>query len=165
MAILLANPDAVITLTVNRFLSATQGQVMSTAGSNPDVTTALSIDTTGRVSWRSNNEFELSGGDPQGNHPITLHFVVLSKEIYAAVDLVVRKLTPISTGGTEWDQLTVGNGANDNVIAVRDHGRVPSPTQPITYEFYMFIKRRRMDNDEDFPFGDIGVIDPLWINR
>jgi hypothetical protein len=159
---LLASPDAVITFTINRFLSATQGQVMLTSLSNPDVTTDLTVNTTGRVTRKSNNEFELSGGNPHGN-PLTLHLVVLPKADYAAVDLVIRKVTPVAEGGTAWDQLTIGNGANDNVISVRDHGRVPDPAQPITYEFYMFIRRR--DAGSDYPFGDIGVIDPLWTNH
>ena len=161
--ILLANPDAVITFTVNRFRSATQGQVMLTSLQNADVTTNLTVNATGRVTRKNNNEFELSGGDPHGNNPIVLHLVVLPKDEYAAVDLVIRKVTQIAEGGTAWDDRKVGNGNNDNIISVIDHGRVPDPAQPITYEFFMLVRRR--NTGIDYPFGDIGVIDPLWTNR
>ena len=39
----------------------------------------------------------------------------------------------------------------------------PTTLPPITYEIYMLIRRR--DAGGDYPFGDIGVIDPSWINR
>lgn len=165
MATVLTNPDATITFTVKRlrFRSATQGLVMVTSGSDPDVITALTSDSTGRVSQRNNNEFELSGSGPQGNK-IDLEFVVEPEDEYTAVDLVIKRITSTSEGGVAWDDLKIHNNGKKNTIAVKDHGRVPNPTQqPITYEIYMFIKRNSAG--DDYPIGDIGVIDPLWTNR
>ena len=40
---------------------------------------------------------------------------------------------------------------------------VSGTTPSITYAIYVVIKPRAAG--DDFPLGDIGVIDPLWINR
>lgn len=159
MLILPPNPNlAVIEFTVTNFVSVRQGGRMVTSGQSPDVTTSLSV-TPPRVSRQSNSVFEFSSG---GGPPVDLAFAVLPSGEYAAVGLIVQKVTADDDGGGVWDRLTVGNGPNDNVIYVRNTGK-PTTLPPITYEIYMLIRRR--DAGGDYPFGDIGVIDPSWINR
>lgn len=157
---LLPNPDAIIRLTVNRYLSATQGRML-TSGANPDVTTTL-VQGGGRVNWLSNGAYEVTGGDPHGNNPLVIQIEIQPAEAFAAVGLVVRNLYNVPDGGNAWDQVSVGSGANDNKITVRD--RVPLPQgNPISYELYVLIKPKQAA--ADFPVGDVGLIDPLFTNR
>ena len=159
---LAANPDAIITLTVNRYLSVTQG-TMVTARANPDVTSALVADAGNRISRKSNNSFEITGGDPHGNNPLVLRIEVLPAESYAAVGLIVKNVNNVSEGGiTSWDSMNVGNGAHDNSVTVTDKAPLPQGTQSITYELYMLIRPKA--NAADYPVGDIGLIDPRISN-
>lgn len=159
----LGNPDAVVTLTVDRYLSVTQG-VMTTAGANPDVTTALRPGGNSRVSRQGNNAFEVSGGNPQGNNPLDLQFEVLPCDRYTAAGLVVKNLHNISEGGvTSWDDVRVGSGANDNTVTVRDKAPLPAGTPSITYAVYVLIRPRHPG--ADLPVGDYGLIDPFFTNR
>lgn len=161
MLILQANPHlAVIEFTVTNFVSVRQGVMMLTADPPKDVTTDLALNTTPpRVSRQNNNVFEFSVG---GGPALDLAFVVLPQEKYAAVGLFVQKVTAGSDGGGVWDKVIVGNGANDNVVYVKNKGKAPIQP-PSTYKVYMLIRQR--DAGEDYALGDIGVIDPLWINR
>jgi len=161
MLILPANANlAVIEFRVHNFSSVRQGGKMLTSGANPDVTTSLSVNTTPpRVSRLNNDAFEFTVA---GGPPITLAFAVVPDDVYAAVDLIVQKVTPDDDGGGVWDRLAVGTGPNDNVIYVRNKGK-PDHAPPMTYQVYMLVRSRHAGGD--FPFGDIGVIDPLWNNR
>ena len=106
---LLANPDAIIRFTVNRFLSVTQG-TMWTSGPNPDVISDLLQDAAGRVRRLSNSSFEVSGGDAQGNNPLVLQLEVWPADAYAAVSVIIRNVHDVSEGGQiPWDQVVVGN--------------------------------------------------------
>jgi hypothetical protein len=156
----LANPDAIIQLTVNRYLSLTQGKMVTT-GAGPDVTTTL-VQGGGRVTRLSNGAFEVNGGDPQGRNPVVIQFEVLPPDTYAAVGLIVKNLHNVPDGGNSWDQVVYPGGVNDNKVIVRD--RVPVPQgAPISYELYVLIKPKAAA--ADFPVDDIGLIDPLFTNR
>ncbi len=87
----LTNPEAIITLTVNRYLSVTQG-VMTTSGANPDVDADLIQDGNGRVRKQGNNAFEVSGSNEHGNSPVDILFRILPEGSYKALDLVVKNL-------------------------------------------------------------------------
>jgi hypothetical protein len=159
---LAANPDVVITFTVNRYLSVTQA-TMSTSGANPDVTTALVFDATGRVSRPSNSSFEATGSDPQGNNPFVVQIEVLPADAFAVEDLIIRNVNSVSEGGVAWDDVRVGSGANDNKVTLKDRGRKPANVPSIAYELYLLVKPKQPG--ADFPVGDVGLIDPLWTNR
>jgi hypothetical protein len=60
-----ASPDPVITLSVNRFMSMTQEMMMVASGPNPDATSAWVPDLGNRISRKSNNSFDVRGGNPQ----------------------------------------------------------------------------------------------------
>lgn len=158
--ILTSNPDAVITFTVNNYVSVTQ-RTMSTSASTPDVVTALQDNSGGRVNRVSNGSFMVSGGGPSGN-VLVLQFEVLPGDLYAIERLIIKKLSNISEGGVAWDSIIYGNGANDNTMTLRDIVRIPSG-QPIEYELYLLIRPKQ--NPEGFPIGDLGLIDPLWTNN
>lgn len=159
MLILPSNPNlAVITLTVNRFVSVLQGTMMLTADPPKDVDSDLLVKPS-RVSRLDNSTFEFVAA---GGPAVQLAFAVLPAEDYAVVGLFVRRTSADPDGGGVWDNVIVGNGFNDNVVYVRNKGR-PSHLPPATYEVYMLVRRR--DAGEDYPAGDIGVIDPVWINR
>jgi hypothetical protein len=160
--VLLTNPDAIITFTVGRFLSVTQG-TMVTSGASPDVTSAL-VQGGGRVSRLNNNSFEVAGGNPQGNNPLVLQFEVLPADKYAAVGLIIKNLHNVSEGGvTSWDSVNVGSGVNDNKVTVTDRVPLPAGTASITYEVYMLVRPKQAV--DGFPIGDVGLIDPLFTNR
>ena len=59
------HPDPVATLSVSRFMSMTHAVMMVTSGPNPDVTSAWVPDAANRISRKSNNSFDVRGGDPQ----------------------------------------------------------------------------------------------------
>lgn len=154
--------DAIITLTVNRFVSVTQGK-MVTSGANPDVISALTL-SGGRVSRLSNHSFEVTGGNPQGSNPLVVQIEVLPADAYAAVGLIIKNVQNANEGGViSWDSVNVGSGANDNKITVKDKAPLPAGTTSIVYELYMLIKPKYAV--ADCPVGDIGLIDPLWTNR
>jgi hypothetical protein len=163
MLILQSNPnEALISFTIqeNRFVSVLQGKMMLTADPPMDVVSDLAVNTNpARLSRPANGIFEFAAA---GGPPVQLTFAVLPKEQYAAVGLFVRRTSADPDGGGVWDNVIVGNGFNDNVVYVRNKGR-PSHLPPATYEVYMLVRRR--DAGEDYPTGDIGVIDPVWINR
>lgn len=163
MLVLTPNPRpnlAVIEFTVNNFVSVRQGGVMRTSGMTPDVVTSLTVNTTPpKIAQPNNSTFEFTRA---GGPPVSLAFVVQPEADYAAVGLIVQKLTSGSDGGGVWDQVTVGNGPNDNVVYVRNTGK-PDASPPMSYEVYLLVRRRNAG--DDFPIGDVGVIDPLWINR
>lgn len=158
------NPHlAVIEFTVNRFVSVRQGSMMLTSGSPPDVTTDLRLNATGRVTRTGNDEFVQSGGGP----PVDLAFAVFSSDPtieYSAVGLFAQKVTPVDDSGSVWDPVvTVGNGINEHVIFVKNKGK-PDPTvSEIKYRIFMLVRQKNAG--ADYPLGDIGVIDPSWINR
>ena len=159
---LMTSSEAIITLTVNRYMSITQGK-MVTSGANPDVISALTQNTGNRVTRLNNGSFQVTGGNPQGNNPLVLRIEVLPKDDYAAVGLVIRNVHNISEGGVvSWDSFNVGTGANDNSVVVKDNAPLPAGTSSITYELYMLIKPRAAV--ADLPLGDIGMIDPLITN-
>lgn len=162
----LANPDAIVTLTVNRYLSVTQG-VMVTSGANPDVVADLTLDANRRVTKLSNNAFEVTGSDDQGSRPLDIQFQVLPADAYAAVGLVIKNLHNIDEGnqhlGKPWADVKVGSGTNDNQVTVTDKARKKNTTPSIPYGVYVLIKPKAAA--ADFPVGDVGVIDPLWTNR
>jgi hypothetical protein len=159
---LAANPDVVITFTVSRYLSVTQG-TMLTKGANPDVTTDLVLDAAGRVSRPNNGSFEATGSDPQGNNPFVVQIEVLPANAYAVKDLIIRNVHNINEGGVAWDDVRVGEGLNDNKVTLKDRGRKPVNVASIAYELYLLIKPKQAP--ADFPVGDVGLIDPLWTNR
>lgn len=159
---LMANLDVVITFTVNRYLSATQGK-MVTSGANPDVITNLVSDTTGRVSRPSNDSFEATGSDPRGNKPFVVQIEVLPADAFAVEALIIKNVQNISEGGVAWDDVRVGSGGNDNKVTLKDHGRKPVNVASIPYELYLLIKPKQAI--ADFPVGDVGLIDPRWTNR
>jgi hypothetical protein len=161
MLILRPNPNlAVIEFTVNRFVSVRQGAMMFTADPPKDVVSSLASNTTPpRLSMPNNDTFDfLVGNGP----PVQLAFAVLPGDEYAAVGLFVQKVSADPDGGGVWDGLTVGNGINDNAIYVKNKGR-RQDLPPSTYRIYMLVRKR--NSGEDFPLGDVGVIDPVWINR
>lgn len=164
MLILSSNPHlAVIEFTVKRFVSVRQGSMMLTSGSPPDVTTDLRLNATGRVTRMGNDEFVQSGGGP----PIDLALAVISSDPaiqYAAVGFFVQQVTAVVDGSGVWDpKVDVGNGPNEHVIFVKNKGK-PDPGVPeIKYRIYMLIRQKNAG--ADYPLGDIGVIDPSWINR
>jgi len=163
MLILQSNPNlAVITFEIKegRFVSVLQGKMMLTADPPKDVVSDLSVNTTPpRLTRPDNGTFEFAAA---GGPPIELAFAVLPAEQYAAAGLFVRKTSPDPDGGGVWDNVIVGNGVNDNVVYVKNRGK-PAHLLPATYEVYMLVRRR--DAGDDYPLGDIGVIDPVWINR
>ena len=158
----LAAPDVVITFTVNRYLSVTQG-TMLTSGANPDITTDLVSDTTGRVSRPNNGSFEATGSDPQGNNPFVVQIQVLPAAAYAVENLIIRNVHNVSEGGVAWDDVRVGSGLHDNKVTLTDRGRKPANVASIAYELYLLIKPKQAASD--FPVGDVGLIDPLWTNH
>lgn len=161
MLILQGNPNvAVIEFTVVKFVSVTKGKMMLTLDPPKDVVSSLSVNTTPpRVAMRNNNEFEFSVG---GGPALDLVFTVSPSDKYAAVGLFVQKVSADSDGGGVWDKVTVGNGPFDNTVYVRNKGKSDA-APPSTYRVFMLIRQR--DAGEDYALGDIGVIDPLWINR
>lgn len=155
----LAQPDAIIELAVNRYLSVTQG-LMGTSGANPDVVATLIQDAKGRIKKQGTGGlFEVTGSNAQGSNKLDVLFRILPPEAYDVVDLVIKNLQNIDEGGTAWDNVR----KNRNEVTVTDHARKQDPTPSITYAIYVVIKPRAAG--DDFPLGDIGVIDPLWINR
>lgn len=159
---LTANPDVIITFTVNRYLSVTQG-TMLTSGANPDVTTSLVSDLTGRVSRQSNDTFEATGSDPQGNKPFVVQIEVLPADAFSVEGLIIKNIQNINEGGVAWDDVRVGSGQNDNKVTLKDHGRKPASVTSIAYELYLLIRPKQ--EIVDFPVGDVGLIDPRWTNR
>lgn len=159
---LAAPADVVITFTVNRYLSVTQG-TMLTSGANPDVTTALIFDASGRVSRPNNGSFEATGSDPQGNNPFVVQIEVLPAGAYAVESLIIRNVYNINEGGVAWDDVRVGSGALDNKVTLKNRGRKPANVGSIAYELYLLIKPKQAI--ADFPVGDVGLIDPLWTNH
>lgn len=157
--ILTSNPDAVITFTVNNYVSVTQ-RTMLTSGSTPDVVTSLQ-DQSGRVTRVSNGSFKVSGSSPTGN-ALVLQFEVLPGDLYAIERLIIKKLSNISEGGVVWDMIIYGSGGNDNKMTLRDIARKPSAAA-IDYELYLLIRPKQ--SPEGFPIGDLGLIDPLWTNN
>jgi hypothetical protein len=162
MADPLVNPEAIITLTVKRYLSVTQG-VMTTSGANPDVDAVLIQDGNGRVRQQGANAFEVSGSNEHGNAPVDILFRVLPCGDYRAVDLVVKNLQNIPEGGPSWDTVRVGSGTNDHEVTVTDKARKQPATTSITYGVYVLIKPKAAA--ADYPVGDVGVIDPFITNR
>jgi hypothetical protein len=162
MLILPPRPNlAVIQFAVKNFVSLRHGAMMLTADPPKDVASSLTTsEAPPRVSMPDNDTFEfIRGGGP----PISLAFAVLPEDEYAAVGLFVQKMSSEDDGGGVWDGLTVGNGPNDNVIYSRNTGRPVPSMPPITYKIYMLVRRRNAG--ADYPVGDIGVIDPVWVNR
>ena len=82
---------------------------------------------------------------------------------YAAVGLFVQKVSSADDGGNVWDRVTVGNGPYEHVIYTKDNGKPTSSSSDIEYRIYMLIRQKNAG--ADYPLGDIGVIDPSWINR
>jgi len=160
MPILQLNPNqALITFTVNTFVSIRQGKMMLTADPPKHVSSDLTANTNpSRLSRPNNDTFDFTVGN---GPPVQLMFAVEPYAEYAAVDLFVQKVTSGNDGGA-WDNLHVGTGQHDNVIYVRNKGK-PADAGPFEYRVYMLIRRR--DAGADYPLGDIGVIDPIWINR
>jgi hypothetical protein len=158
--ILTSNPDATVTFTVANYMSVTQGQ-MSTSAGTPDVTTALQ-DTSGRVTRNSNGSFTVSGSSPTGN-VLVLQFEVLPYGSYSIVDLIIKNISNINEGGVAWDSIIIGSGANDNKVTLRDIARKPSTATSIDYEIYLLIRPKA--DMTWFPIGDYGLIDPLWTNN
>lgn len=155
-------PEAIITLTVNRYLSVTQG-VMTTSGANPDVVADLIQDGNGRVRKHGANAFEVDGSNEHGNNPVDIRFRILPEGAYRALDLVVKNLQNIAEGGPSWDTVKVGSGANDNEVTVTDRTCKQPTTTSITYGVYVLIKPK--SPAADYPVGDVGVIDPFITNR
>lgn len=154
----LANPEALITLTVRRYVSLTQGE-MVTSGAHPDVEADLVQNANGRARKQSNHAFEVDGSNEQGNAPIDIRFRILPDGAYDAVGLVVKNLQNVAEGGTAWERVRV----NGNEVTVTDRARKKDPTPSITYAVYVLVSPRVPT--EDFPVGDVGVIDPLITNR
>jgi len=61
----LSYPDPIVTLSAMLFVSMTQGMMMVTSGPNPDVTCALVPEAGNRISSKSNNSFDPTGGNPR----------------------------------------------------------------------------------------------------
>jgi len=165
MLILRPNPHlAVIEFTVNKFVSVRQGAMMLTAGSPPDVTTDLSANASGRVVRTDNDRFVFN---KSGGPALDLAFAVFSSDTsieYAAVGLIIQKVTSAHDGGGVWDPVvTVGNGPNEHVIYAKNKGKPDSSLPDIEYRIYMLIRQKHAG--ADYPIGDVGVIDPSWINR
>lgn len=155
-------PDAIITFTVKRYLSVTQG-TMVTSGASPDVTTNLIQDTTGRVSRLSNGSFEVTGGNPQGNNPLVVQLEVLPYNDYAIEGLIIKNLSGVSEGVAKpFDPVIIHTGRDDNKVTLTDLVAVPSGVS-ITYGLYLLIKPKQPG--ADFRSSDFGLIDPLWTNR
>ena len=154
---LTANPDAVITLTVNNYKSVTQGMMLTT-GTSPDVTADLLPGGSSRVTKKSNNLFEVSQGSSVGNH-LDLQIEVRPAGTYDAVGLIIRDPSNGNAGSDYWDDCRVGNGSSAHVVTVRDKGKV-DPGSSITYELYMLIKTKVPDG----PLSDYGLIDPKITN-
>ncbi len=157
---LTSNPDATVTFTVNTYASVTQ-RIMSTKTEPPDVVTALQDNSGGRVSRVSNGGFTVSGSAAQGN-PLVLQFEVLPADAYAIEGVIIKNLSGISEGGTPWDTIIIGSGANDNKMTLRDVARKPSTATSIDYEIYLLIKPKQATTN--LPVGDYGLIDPVWTN-
>ncbi len=153
----LAVAAATITLTVDNFVSVTQG-MMVTSGANPDVRTAVSAHA--RVVRTSNDSFAVSGGSPGGN-VLVLRIEVLPSLLYDAVGLFIRKLSDVDVGPDDWDDYRVGTFLNSNAVTLRDWCKVPSGSTAVDYEIYMLIKRKAAS--AGFPLG-IGLIDPKITN-
>lgn len=158
---LTSNPDAVITFTVNNFVSVTQ-RTMSTSTSTPDVVTAFQDNSGGRVTRVGNGSFRVSGSSPTGN-ALVLQFEVLPGDLYAIERLIIKKLSNISEGGVAWDSIIYGSGANANKMTLRDIARKPSSAPAVDYELYLLIRPKQ--DPDGFPIGDLGLIDPLWTNN
>ena len=159
--ILTSNPDAVVTFTVNNYVSATQRKMLTT-GPSPDVVTALVSDASGRVTRNSDGSFSVSGSAPGGN-PLVLQFEVLPEGLYAVAGLIIENRSNTNEGGVAWDSIIIGNGTNDNKVTLRDIARKPSTATNIEYEIYLMIRPKQ--DPPWFPIGDFGLIDPLWTNN
>lgn len=153
----LAAADATITFTVNRYLSVTQGKMLTT-GAFPDVEVKLLSSGSGRVTMNSNKSFEVSGGTQAGNQ-LVLELQVLPSRLYDAVGLIIRDPSNANAGSAFWDDCRVGNGSNSHIVTVRDKGKVDAGI-PITYELYFLIKTK----DPAGALSDYGLIDPKIIN-
>jgi hypothetical protein len=160
----LTNPDAIIRFTVERFISVTQGTMM-TSGAVPDVKSTLVDDYNGRVKMLSNSSFELTGADATGRNGLWLQLEVVSDDqdvSYDVVEMIIKNVNNVNEGGDAWDQVKVGN-PKDNMVTLRNHGRKPDPVSSIPYEIYLLIKP--VGTVPGYPIGDVGLIDPLWTNR
>jgi hypothetical protein len=159
--ILTSNPDAVITFTVDNYVSVMQRKML-TAGMSPDVTATLVSDSSGRVTRVSNGSFTVSGSAPGGNH-LVFRLEVLPAGDYEIKGVIIKNLSNTNEGGVAWDQVIIGSGANDNKVTLRDIGKKPSGVTSIEYQLCLLIKPKQ--DPEWYPVGDFGLIDPLWTNN
>lgn len=158
--VLNSKPDAVVTFTVNNYVSVVQRKML-TSGENPDVTTVLVSDASGRVTRVNNGSFSVSGASPTGNH-LVFQLEVLPAGVYEVKGVIIKNLSNTNEGGVPWDDVNIGQGANDNKVTLRDIGKKPSGVTSIEYELCLLIRPKQ--DPEWYPVGDYGLIDPLWTN-
>jgi hypothetical protein len=165
MTTVLANPLVIVTLTVNRYVSLTQG-TMVTTGAVPDVVANLTQDGGGRAKMLANSAFEVDQSNKDGDKPVDILFRILpgpNGAEYTAIDLIIKNLQNIDEGGESWIDVKVGSGSNANEVTVTDKARKKDVTTSITYGVYVIIRPKSAG--VDYPVGDFGMIDPLFTNR
>ncbi|MBT9490907.1 MAG: hypothetical protein IV107_00850 [Paucibacter sp.] len=152
-----------ITLTVNSFVSITQGW-MQTGGVNPAVTVQLDAGSSPRITLNNDSSLNVTGGDPTGSKGLALTITVvpaLTKPVtpnFSVVGLIVKQTTGGASIANAWGSYSVGPGGN--VLQVNDNAVVPGASGSVSYEFYVLIQTPSAPGS----LGDFGLIDPRITN-
>ncbi|MCV2370503.1 hypothetical protein [Roseateles oligotrophus] len=154
-----------ITLTVNTFISVTEG-AMQTGGTNPNVGVQVDAGSSSRVTLNNDGSLRVTGGDPTGSKTLTLNVTVLSANTdpasayYPVVGLIVKQTTVGAEVSNAWGSYTVGTGAAFNTLQVLDKDTVPVGAGSVSYEFFVLIQTPTAAGS----IGDYGLIDPRITN-